>query len=167
MNDWPLPTVYEGLYNGLSRKIEGELFPAIRQLGISFYAYNPMAGGMLSGKHLSYENTPPPGRFARLGSYRERYWKKSYFEAINNLSNVCRVESIEPAEAAYQWLAYHSMLDAAKGDGIIIGASSITQFKQNINSINKGTLPEIVVTAFNEAWAEAEQDSPEYYRYST
>ena len=72
-NGWLQPTVYQGRYNGLSRNVELELFPAIRKLGIRFYAYNPLAGGMLTGKHLNYEELPQQGRFARLQSYRDRY----------------------------------------------------------------------------------------------
>ena len=66
----PRPTVYQGMYNALCRNVEPELFPAIRSLGIRFYAFNPLAGGMLTGKHKDFESSPQPGRFARLESYR-------------------------------------------------------------------------------------------------
>ena len=70
------------MYNALCRNVEPELFPAIRHLGMRFYAFNPLAGGMLTGKHQHFEDAPEPGRFARLKSYRERYWKQSYFDAL-------------------------------------------------------------------------------------
>ena len=30
--------------------VERELLPALRHLGMRFYAYNPLAGGLLTGK---------------------------------------------------------------------------------------------------------------------
>jgi len=162
---WPRPSVYQGLYNGLSRKVESELFPALRKLGMRFYAFNPLAGGMLSGKHTSYKDSPIPGRFSLRQSYRNRYWKKSFFEAASVLATRCREAGIEPAEAALRWLAYHSLLDQHEGDGIIIGASKMSQLEQNLLAVEKGALPETVVSAFSAAWEEAEQDSPDYFKY--
>ena len=41
-NGWVLPTVYQGMYNAITRMVEGELFPALRHFGLCFYAYNPV-----------------------------------------------------------------------------------------------------------------------------
>ena len=164
-NGWLQPTVYQGRYNGLSRNVELELFPAIRKLGIRFYAYNPLAGGMLTGKHLNYEELPQQGRFARLQSYRDRYWKKTYFDAVHVLTTKCREFEIEPVEAAYRWLTFHSFLKPECGDGIIIGASTVNQLEQNINAVKKGELPKEITDAFDIAWSEAKVDSPEYFNF--
>ena len=37
------PTVYQGYYNAIQRKVEPELFPCLRKFGISFYAFSPRA----------------------------------------------------------------------------------------------------------------------------
>lgn len=42
-----LPTAYQGNYSAVARKQEELLFPTLRKLGISFYAYSPLAGGFL------------------------------------------------------------------------------------------------------------------------
>ncbi|XP_026581220.1 aflatoxin B1 aldehyde reductase member 2-like [Pseudonaja textilis] len=77
-HQWLLPTVYQGMYNATTRQVEKELFPCLRHFGMSFYAYNPLAGGLLTGKY-KYEDKdlsqPPTGRFfgndwARV--YRDR-----------------------------------------------------------------------------------------------
>ena len=83
---WPKPVVYQGMYNGLSRRPEAELFPALRTLGIRFYAYNPLAGGMLAGKHRHFEMKPSDGRFTIIPAYQERYWKRSIFTALDALT---------------------------------------------------------------------------------
>lgn len=163
-NNWLKPTLYQGRYNALSRNVENELFPALRKLNIRFYAYNPLAGGMLTGKHIKYDELPQEGRFARLKSYRERYWKKSFFDAVNIITNICKEFNIEPAEAAFRWLTNHSLLDNSK-DGIIIGASSIIQLEQNTESIIKEALPQQIIDALDFAWSEAKCESPEYFDF--
>ena len=159
------PSVYQGMYNALCRNVEPELFPSVHQLGIHFYAFNPLAGGLLSGKHLNFEAAPEPGRFARLKSYRDRYWKESYFEAIEEIRKVCNKEDIPMAEAAYRWLAFNSSLNAEKGDAIIIGASKITQMRQDIDALGKGPLPEPIINAMSSAWEIAKPDSPAYFKF--
>jgi aflatoxin B1 aldehyde reductase len=69
------------------------------------------------------------------------------------------------AEAAFRWLAHHSCLDPSKGDGILIGASSMEQLEQNLSAPGQGVLPEAVVSAFSAAWEEARPDSPEYFNF--
>lgn len=161
----PRPTVYQGMYNALCRNVEPELFPAIRSLDMRFYAFNPLAGGMLTGKHLNFEDAPEPGRFARLKSYRERYWKQSYFDAVDEIRKACESEGISMVEAAYRWLCNHSCLNAEKGDGILLGASKISQMEQNMDAATKGVLPQSIVDAMDEAWLIAKPDSPAYFKF--
>ena len=161
----PRPMVYQGMYNALCRNVEPELFPAIRSLGMRFYAFNPLAGGMLTGKHQHFEDAPEPGRFARLESYRKRYWKQSYFDAVDEIRKVCDMEGIPMVEAAYRWLCNHSCLDATKGDGILLGASKITQLGQNMAAAQKGELPQGILDAMDAAWEIAKPDSPAYFKF--
>jgi len=164
---WPVPTVYQGLYNGLSRKVENELFPAIRNLGMRFYAFNPLAGGLLSGKYNNFEDTPVEGRFTLRPNYQDRYWKKTFFNALKTLTVECDKFNIPIAEAAYRWLAFHSQLNESLGDGIIIGASKVKQVEMNIKALENGFLPESIVNSFEIAWDEAKADCPDYFKYIT
>ena len=161
----PKPSVYQGMYNTLCRNVEPELIPAIRHLGMRFYAFNPLAGGLLTGKHHHFEDKPEPGRFARLNSYRERYWKQSYFEALDEIRKACEQEHILMVDAAYRWLCNHSMMDASKGDGILLGASKFSHLEQNIEAIKKGKLPENILNAMDSAWEIAKPDSPAYFKF--
>jgi len=47
------PTVYQGLYNPLNRLVENELIPILKKNSCNFVAYNPLAAGLLTGKHSS------------------------------------------------------------------------------------------------------------------
>lgn len=159
------PTVYQGMYNALCRNVEPELFPAIRSLSIRFYAFNPLAGGLLAGKQLNFNAQPAEGRFSRLKSYRDRYWKHSYFDALNEIKVACDKEGIAMAEAAYRWLTNHSMLVAEDGDGILLGASSIEQMEQNMLAAKKEDLPQSILEKMDAAWEIAKPDSPAYFKF--
>ena len=157
------PTVFEGIYNPLTRKAEIELNACLNSFGLRFYAYNPMAGGLLTGRYGKFGDEPTDGRFTHRPNYKGRYWKESYFEAVDLLKEVAERYGITIVEATYRWLAYHSMLDRNRGDAIIIGASKLHHLKENLKALNAGSLPEELVEAFQKAWEISKADSPEYF----
>lgn len=164
---WVRPTVFEGVYNPLTRKAETELNACLNAFGMRFYAYNPMAGGLLTGRYGKFEDTPTDGRFTHRPNYQKRYWKKSYFDAVELLKAACEKYGVTTVEATYRWLAYHSMLDAARGDAILVGASRLAHLRQNMETVKAGPLPEEIADAFDRAWAVCRGDSPEYFTLYT
>ena len=160
---WVKPTVYEGIYNPLTRKAETELNACLNNFGMRFYAYNPLAGGLLSGRYERFEDKPTDGRFTHRPNYQNRYWKKSYFDAVDVIKAACEKQGITTIEATYRWLIYHSMLDARRGDAVLIGASKLNHLLQNMEAVKAGPLPEDVVSAIETAWTITKGDSPEYF----
>lgn len=160
---WVKPTVFEGIYNPLTRKAETELNACLNRFGMRFYAYNPLAGGLLTGRYERFEDQPSDGRFTHRPNYQGRYWKKSYFYAVNLIKTAAERHGITVIDATYRWLAFHSMLNGARGDAIIIGASKLNHLTQNIESIKAGPLPDDLLSAFETAWEITRSDSPEYF----
>ena len=160
---WIKPTVFEGVYNPLTRRAEAELNACLNNYGLRFYAYNPMCGGLLTGRYGNYMDKPVDGRFTHRPNYQGRYWKKSFFDGFKIIQEACEKQRITTVEAAYRWLAYHSMLDGNRGDAILIGVSKLSHLKQNMEAVKSGPLPEDVVEAFESAWAITKGDSPEYF----
>ena len=160
---WVKPTIYQGIYNPLTRKAEIELNACLNNYGMRFYAFNPMAGGLLTGRYGKFEDAPTDGRFTHRPNYQRRYWKKSYFDAVEIIKSAAEKHGITSIEATYRWLAYYSMLNGDRGDGILIGASKMSHLKQNMEAVEKGPLPDDVLTAFEEAWSISKKDSPEYF----
>ena len=160
---WIKPTVFEGVYNPLTRRAEAELNACLNNYGLRFYAYNPMCGGLLTGRYGNYMDKPADGRFTHRPNYQGRYWKKSFFDGFKIIQEACEKQRITTVEAAYRWLAYHSMLDGNRGDAILIGASKLSHLKQNMEVVKSGPLPGDVVEAFESAWAITKGDSPEYF----
>ncbi|KAJ4926785.1 hypothetical protein JOQ06_014531 [Pogonophryne albipinna] len=173
LNNWIVPTVYQGMYNATTRQVETELLPCLRYYGMRFYAYNPLAGGLLTGKYhnIDKDGPLPEGRFSSdiwAAAYRDRYWKQSQFEAINlvieALETVYGLEKPTMTSAAMRWMYHHSQLKGDLGDGVIIGMSSIDQLQQNLAAAEEGPLDERVVTAFNDAWNLVAHECPNYFR---
>lgn len=161
-NRWVRPTVYQGLYNALERRIETELFPCLRHFGIRFYAYSPLASGLLAGKILS-EADMQTGRWdpnvsSVAGSLREKY--SLLIPILRELKVVLDKQGIPLSEAANRWLQHHSRLQP--GDGIIIGASNVDQLNNNLKENEGGPLPDDVVTLLEDAWGQAKGVAPHY-----
>lgn len=160
---WVKPTVFEGMYNPLSRKAEIELNDCLKNFGMRFYAFNPMCGGLLTGRYGNFEEAPTDGRFTHRPNYQGRYWKKSFFDSVEIIKSAAEEHGFTSIEVTYRWLAYHSMLDGERGDAILVGASKLSHLKENMATIKAGPLPEEVVKAFEKAWTLTKGDSPEYF----
>lgn len=158
------PVVYQGMYNAITRDVERELFKCLQHYNIAFYVYNPLAGGMLTGKHQNASDAPPDGRFAGNVEYQNRYWKNDYFQAVNQFTQACKEADINPASAALRWLSHHSGLSNDKGDGIILGASSMHHFEQNLLALSEGPLPATIVDTLQQGWELARPDCIKYFR---
>ena len=162
---WLVPSVYQGMYNALTRDVERELFHCLKNYNVAFYVYNPLAGGMLSGKHQSIDSMPDDGRFATFHGYKDRYWTPSYFKVINEVTAICKSNDIAPASAALQWLVHHSALASSWTEhAIIVGASSQPHLEQNLAAIQAAKLPSAVINAYDEAWEIVRPTCIKYFR---
>jgi len=107
-------------YNLLFRQNERELFPLCREEGIAVIPYNPLAGGMLTGKHRR-SAAPAEGRFT-LGKaakmYTERYWHDREWDTLDTLVKMAGQAGLEPATLAVAWVIANPVVTAP-----IIGAS--------------------------------------------
>jgi aflatoxin B1 aldehyde reductase len=159
---WMEPTVYQGMYNALTRDVERELFPCLRNYGISFNAYNPLAGGLLTGKYKSLDDIPDSGRFSEKTNYRGRYWKKDYFEVLLKLGEACIEHGLTPTQAAMSWLVNHSLLDSGQGDGIILGVTRIEHLNANMAACKHAPIDQAILDILDQGW---EIIKPNCFRY--
>lgn len=159
------PTVYQGLYNPLNRSVEKELIPLLREHGCSFVAYNPLAAGLLTGKHKSLSDVMS-GRFKNNENYLPRFYTQENFEGIQLIQDACEKEGITMLEATFRWLLRHSAL--GEQDGILLGASSVQQLEQNLDAclagMEKVELSDGVLKAFDDAWAITQKKAFPYWR---
>ena len=95
---------------------------------------------------------------------KESSTTEKQFEALDSILPACEASGIPPAEAALRWMIHHSPLDGAKGDAVIIGASKVGHFEENMKALAKGPLPEEIVSAFNNGWEVCREVAPMFSR---
>ena len=108
-------------YNLLFRQIEREMLPYCREEGIGVIPYNPIAGGLLSGKHSRADPPPESTRFT-LGTagkmYQDRYWHDREFDTVEALSGLADEAGVSLVTLAVAWVLANQAITAP-----IIGAS--------------------------------------------
>jgi aryl-alcohol dehydrogenase-like predicted oxidoreductase len=121
-------------YNLLHREIERDLLPVCAEEGIGVIAYNPLAGGFLTGKYRRDEPPPEGTRFALAGGsgslYRARYWNDRLFDAVDMVKEVAKSSGAAPAQVSVAWLLQQPTVTSA-----IIGATRREQVEETL----KGT----------------------------
>jgi aryl-alcohol dehydrogenase (NADP+) len=117
-------------YNVLYREIETELLPLCRDQGVGVITYNPLAGGLLTGKH-SGETPPQAGTRFTLGEsgelYRDRYWHAAHFDAVTTLKSYCERRGWSLATASVAWVLEQPGITSA-----IVGASRAEQLEATL-----------------------------------
>jgi aryl-alcohol dehydrogenase-like predicted oxidoreductase len=98
------PVITQNVYNLITRGLEAELAPFLKAHGLGMAIYNPIAGGLLAGKHKPgkpAENT----RFANNAMYYNRYWSDENFQAVEKLTEIAAKQGIGILELALKWCA--------------------------------------------------------------
>ena len=137
-------------YNLLFREFERELFPLCLEEGIGVIPYNPIAGGMLSGKH---DRSKPPEEGTRftLGNaartYQDRYWHDNVFDTVDELVKIASDAGIPLPTLAVAWTLRHPAITAP-----IVGASRPEQLEATIAAVDT-TLDQDLVDRLNEITA--------------
>ncbi len=112
-------------YNLLFREIEREMLPYCSEEGIGVIPYNPIAGGLLSGRH-SRAQPPPDGSRFTLGSaaqaYQDRYWHDREFDTVDALRRLAEKAGVSLVTLSVAWVLANKAVTAP-----IIGASSPEQ----------------------------------------
>jgi aryl-alcohol dehydrogenase (NADP+) len=126
-------------YNLLFRTFERDLLPLCAEEGVAVIPYNPLAGGLLTGKHNNKE-APPEGSRFQLGTagarYQERYWHAKEFETIEALRTIARDAAMSMATMAMRWVISNPAITAP-----IIGASRPEQLADSLAAAEQGPLP--------------------------
>jgi 1-deoxyxylulose-5-phosphate synthase len=123
-------------YNLLFRQIEREMLPYCGEEGIGVIPYNPIAGGLLSGKH-SRENPPPEGTRFTLGTaaqnYQDRYWHDREFDTVEAIRKLAGAAGVDMVTLAVAWVLANPVITAP-----IIGASRPDQLGASLAAAGFG-----------------------------
>jgi aryl-alcohol dehydrogenase-like predicted oxidoreductase len=150
-------------YNLLFRHIEAELFPLALDQGIGVIGYNPLAGGMLTGRYQTGQSVQEGTRFALQGDgalYRARYWQEASMRAVDQLKRLSDERNIPLMQVALAWVLAQPAITSA-----IVGASKPEQLDQSLPAVDL-TLDEQLRAACDDIWYQLprERDQDIAYR---
>lgn len=136
-------------YSLLYRDNEYELLSFCASEGLGVCTYNPLAGGLLTGKHDP--NKPPAKgtRFAHdfLGpGYYERYWLANNFEAVASLKQIAEKQGHKLAQFALAWILSNRTVTS-----VITGVSTTKQLEENLAAVDL-ELTEEELKACDDVW---------------
>ena len=156
---WTPPTVTQALHNAISRAAETELLPMTRAYDIGTCMYNPLAGGLLTGKYKAGKEAGSDTRFAANEMYRKRYWNDPQRTAADQFSRIAAQRGRTSAELALRY-----MLDHPNVDVTLFGATRREQVEQNLAAVTSSPLSTEELNLCDEIWAELHGPVPQYNR---
>jgi aryl-alcohol dehydrogenase-like predicted oxidoreductase len=137
-------------YNLLYRDIEREMVPACVANGVGVIVYNPLAGGMLTGKYAPGEAPRTGTRFTLGGRsgelYRTRYWQGATIEAVARLRDTLSGRGKSLTHVALRWVLEQRGITSA-----IVGASRPEQLSDSLNALET-PLDDADRAACDDAW---------------
>jgi len=152
------PYISQPMYNLIARGIEQEYLPMCKQFGVSNIVYNPLAGGLLTGKHR--RDSPIPGtRFDKNQMYLDRYWHQPTFDAVDQLQKIAAAAGRSLLSLSLNWLYRHTPTDC-----IILGASKLEHLEQDLKVLDEGPLDPETLQACDKVWTALRGPTPKYNR---
>lgn len=155
---WKPMHVAQMMYNLMARGLEQEFVPFAREYRVSMVVYNPLAGGLLTGKQQ--REAPLPGtRFDNNQMYLDRYWHPAFFDAVEELRGVAANAGRSLISMSFNWLLHHTETAC-----VILGSSRLDQLEQNLKACEEGPLAADVVAQCDAVWAKLRGVTPKYNR---
>lgn len=136
-------------YNILFRMIEDEILPLCREHSVGVIVYNPLAGGMLTGRYRKDRTLDAHQRFGleRSGElYRRRYWNQAIFEVVENLGSFFDRRNKSLTHVAVSWVLAQPGVTCA-----ILGASKPEQLVDSLHGVDLA-LDDDELAVCNDAW---------------
>ena len=128
LNSWVPFHCVQPMYNLLKRQAEVEILPLAQSENLGVISYNPLGGGVLSGKY-GQNRQPERGRLAESSMYRNRYAELWMFDAAMRFAQMAADNGYHPVSLAVAWVAHHPAVTAP-----IIGARNVEQLQDSLKS---------------------------------
>ena len=152
------PWIAQPMYNLLARGIEQEYLAFTERAGVSNIVYNPLAGGLLTGKQQ--RGAPlPDTRFDNNQLYLDRFWHDQYFDAVDEVARIAADSGHTPVQLAFAWL-----LQQEQAHCIILGASRLDQLEENLAALDAPPLEDATLEACDAVWQKLRGPTPIYNR---
>jgi aryl-alcohol dehydrogenase-like predicted oxidoreductase len=157
-NGWPKMQISQQMYSLLARRIEEEYRACAQHLGLFNIAYNPLAGGLLSGKHRIGKEPEAGSRFS-VKYYQARYWNQTQFHAVERLRGIAADAGMTLIELSYRWLLSRPTIDC-----VLVGASTMQHLEANLAAAAGAAPDQDTVARIDDVWATLRGIAPAYNR---
>lgn len=154
----PLVSVAQQQYNLLSRRLEEEYSAFARSRGVATVVYNPLAGGLLTGKHREATSPSEDGRFSS-STYRDRYWNREQLEAVEDLGRLADARGLTLTELSLRWLLSNDLVSV-----VLLGASRRAQLVENLAAVSEEPLDPEAYEVCDAVWSKLRGAAPAYNR---
>jgi aryl-alcohol dehydrogenase-like predicted oxidoreductase len=132
----PRPAVSQVLYNVLVRQLELEYLPFTRRYPLHTTVFNPLAGGVLTGRYAPGAPPPPESRLGSLRLYQDRYGSDRLLGQVEALREVAQAEGMDLVTLAYAWLASRPGVDS-----ILVGPGSVQHLDAALEACSRSLSP--------------------------
>jgi aryl-alcohol dehydrogenase-like predicted oxidoreductase len=135
------------MYNLLKRQAEVELLPMALSENLAVISYNPLAGGLLSGKYSNKQNGHD-GRLAINKTYQARYGGVCLQQITDNFVHFANKQGYHPVSLAIAWAAAHPAVTAP-----LLGARNLAQLEACLDAQSIIMTPDLyqAISAFSPA----------------
>jgi len=128
-------------YNLLFRQFERDLFALCEHDDVAVIPYNPLAGGLLTGKHE--RAAPEPGSRFTLGGgqgdrYLERYWQDRLHDAVDAIRPLAGEAGMTMAQLAVAWVLANPTVTSP-----IVGATRPEQLDDALAAVESPMDPDL------------------------
>jgi aryl-alcohol dehydrogenase-like predicted oxidoreductase len=154
----PRPVMSQMILNMLVRQIEFEFTRLCEATELHLTVYNPLAGGLLTGKYTTLQDENEGGRFVNNAMYRQRYWNQRMLDGAHALQQIADGCGMPLTHLALCWCAQRPYVNS-----ILLGPSSTDQLLDCLAAGEK-TIPEDAMAKIDEALAEFDGSDACYAR---
>lgn len=135
---WSPIQVVEPMYSLLKRQAEVEILPLAQAENLGVIPYNPLGGGLLTGKYGTGGGVAGPTRLAESEVYARRYGDERTMGAAYAFAALAAELGVHPATLAVAWAAAHPAVTAP-----ILGARSAAQVEPSLRAFELEMTPEL------------------------
>lgn len=120
------------LYNLVLREVELEYLAFAANYGLATQIYNPLAGGLLTGRYAGTDKAPAGSRIGDSARYKKRYWSERMLSFAAELELLAKERGLSSAALAYGWAASKKAIDA-----VVLGPADVGQLDAALDAFAK------------------------------
>ncbi len=130
------PVISQVIYNLLIRQIDHEYTRFAGKYRLHTTVYNPLAGGLLSGKYPPGSQWTRGSRFDDNAIYQRRYWSEKLLTLVESYRKL--VPEMDLVKFAYAWTSHRPGVDS-----ILVGPASVEHLDRAIEGCRETLPPEL------------------------